>query len=126
MSDLEFNGYPVIKGTSVQTVESDPYGKNFSEPGSKGDKGKNRLGLVLGDFARALEQVGLVGTGGAEKYSPHGWLSVDNGIERYTDAMLRHVIKHCKGERVDDDTKLLHLAHAAWNILAVCELELRK
>ena len=35
----------------------------------KNDAGKNRLGLVLGGFADALEDVGLVGTYGASIYS---------------------------------------------------------
>lgn len=135
-----YNGYPVIKGTKEPVsrmaethallptgeVETDPNGLAPHVVGAKLDSGKNRLGLVLGDFANALEQVGWVGTGGAKKYTPRGWMSVDNGTERYTDAMLRHMIKHCKGEKADPDTKLLHLAHAAWNVLAVLELELRK
>jgi len=129
-----YNGYSVIKGTKVEEpvscpslrIETDPNGLAPHVVGAKLDSGKNRLGLVLGDFANALEQVGWIGTGGAAKYTPHGWLSVENGQERYTDAMLRHIIKHCKGEKVDPDTKLLHLAHAAWNALALLELELRK
>lgn len=105
--------------------EFDPHGKRPHEPGAKMDQGKNRLGLVLGDFARALEQVGQVGTFGAAKYSPGGWVEVPNGIDRYTDAMLRHWLAHKRGERFDPETKLMHLAHAAWNMLAVLDLTLR-
>lgn len=105
--------------------ESDPTGKDAHEPGAKLDAGKNRLGLVLGGFAMALEQVGFVGTYGAEKYTEHGWLSVQDGVERYTDAMLRHYLEECKGNKFDDDTMLLHAAHLAWNALARLELMLR-
>jgi hypothetical protein len=95
----------------------DPHGKSLHEPGAKGDAGKNRLGLVLGDFADALWMVGQVGTYGAGKYSDHGWRSVPDGIERYTDAMLRHWVKE-QTSIVDPDTGLPHAAHLAWNALA--------
>jgi len=107
-------------------AETDPYGKDQHEPGAKVDAGKNRLGLVLGGFALALEQVGWIGTFGAEKYSPNGWLSVPDGQERYKDALYRHLLAYERGEDVDKDSDLLHLAHLAWNALAVLEKELRK
>ena len=105
--------------------ELDPTGKSAHQPGAKLDAGKNRLGLVLGDFALALEHVGRVGTFGARKYSDHGWLTVPNGQERYTDAMYRHLMREASGEDIDFDTSLLHAAHAAWNALARLELALR-
>lgn len=102
----------------------DPNGLDPHEPGAKLDRGKNRLGLVLGDFAHALEHVGFIGTYGAAKYSPRGWMSVLHGEERYTDAMYRHLLKHAQGELHDPESGQLHLAHAAWNALAVLELRL--
>lgn len=105
--------------------ESDPTGRDQHEPGAKLDAGKNRMGLVLGDFSRALAEVSKVGTYGASKYTDRGWLSVPNGIERYTDAMLRHVFSDLGGERDDPDTQLRHAAHACWNALARLELALR-
>jgi len=107
-------------------AETDPYGKDQHESGAKVDAGKNRLGLVLGGFALALEQVGWVGTFGQKKYSPNGWLSVPDGQERYKDALYRHLLAYERGENVDKDSDLLHLAHLAWNALAVLEKELRK
>ena len=56
----------------------------------KNDAGKNRLDLVLGGFADALEAVGLVGTYGATVYSDNSWKCVENGVERYTDALERN------------------------------------
>ena len=105
--------------------ELDPLGKDAHQPGAKLDAGKNRLGLVLGGFARALEKVGEVGTYGANKYTDNGWLSVPNGEERYTDAMLRHLVKNLAGKKFDDDTGIYEAAHVAWNALARLELELR-
>ena len=107
-------------------TEQDPHGKSPDTPGAKMDSGKNRLGLVLGSFAMALEQVGFVGTHGAKKYSDNGWLSVPDGQERYKDALYRHLIAYEKGEDVDKDSDLLHLSHLCWNCLAILDLELRK
>lgn len=106
--------------------ERDPHGLAPNAPGAKLDAGKVRLHLVLGSFARALHEVGRVGTYGAEKYSDNGWLSVPKGEERYTDAMLRHYVKEQCGELVDPDTGIAHAAHAAWNALARLELAIRR
>lgn len=111
---------------TFHALESDPLGKSANEPGAKLDAGKNRLGLVLLDFSRALQAVGEVGTYGANKYSDSGWISVPNGEARYTDALLRHLMKEAAGEECDEDTGLRHAAHAAWNALARLDLMLRK
>ncbi len=105
--------------------ELDPNGKNAHTPGAKLDAGKSRLGLVLSGFSRALQEVGKVGTYGANKYTDNGWMEVPNGISRYTDAMYRHLMKEAAGEVCDKDTELLHAAHAAWNALARLDLMLR-
>lgn len=110
----------------VVMAEQDPNGIDQHAPGAKLDHGKNRLGLVLGGFTRALQAVGKVGTFGANKYTDNGWMSVDRGQERYTDALLRHVFRDFEGERVDPDSGIEHAAHAAWNALARLELLLRK
>ena len=107
-------------------LESDPHGTDAHAPGAKLDAGKNRIGLVLGDFPLAIQAVCEVGTYGANKYSESGWLSVPNAPARYNDALLRHVFKEFSGERNDPDTDLPHAAHAAWNALAVLELALRE
>ena len=105
--------------------ESDPTGKAASDPGAKLDAGKNRLGLMMGGFPRALEAVGQVSTFGANKYSPGGWQHVEDGVVRYTDALYRHLLAEARGEDVDLDSGLLHAAHSAWNALARLELMLR-
>ena len=110
---------------TFHSIESDPNGLASSEPGAKLDAGKNRLGLVLGDFSRALQAVGEVGTFGAEKYTDHGWVSVANGQERYTDALFRHLLVEAAGEPTDPQTNLLHAAHVAWNALARLDLMIR-
>lgn len=107
-------------------VERDPHGTAANTPGAKLDAGKNRLGLVVGGFSRALKAVGEVGTFGAGKYTANGWMSVPNGVERYTDAMYRHLLDEAAGETTDPQTGIAHAAHAAWNALARLDLMLRE
>lgn len=111
---------------SLTHIEHDPNGLSPHTPGAKLDSGKNRLGLVTTGFARALAQVGLVGTYGANKYTDNGWVDVPNGVERYTDALHRHLNMEAQGQACDSDTNLLHAAHAAWNALARLDLMLRQ
>ena len=99
-------------------LEADPNGTDAHAPGAKLDAGKLRAGLVLDDFALALAAVTAVGTVGAAKYTPHGWLSVPDAQARYTDAQRRHDLAFATGEINDPDTNLPHLAHSAWNALA--------
>ena len=117
---------PLPSAKLVPRNGSDPLGKNQHEAGAKLDAGKNRLDLVLGDFSRALWEVGRVGTYGANKYTDRGWVSVPNGLQRYGDALLRHYLQYKRGEAFDPESDLHHLAHAAWNALALLERTLRE
>lgn len=107
-----------------KAIEADPHGLDPHQPGAKLDAGKNRLGLVMRGFTRALFEVGRVGTYGAEKYTDNGWLEVENGEERYMDAAYRHLAED-ELNPFDTSAALFHLAQAAWNLLAVLELRLR-
>jgi hypothetical protein len=104
----------------------DPNGKDLHTAGAKADAGKNRAGMVLGGFARALWAVCEVGTFGAFKYTDNGWTQVPGAQDRYDDAMMRHWLKNHMGETYDSDSELKHLAHEAWNALAKLDLHLRE
>lgn len=136
--------------------ESDPKGRDPHTPGAKLDAGKNRvwlmlegfapaLSLLMGDFTShpgkrvvvatdavarwpwALEAVAEVTTAGAKKYTPGGWIEVENGFERYMDAYGRHGLDRAKGKIYDDGpngTGCLHYAQQAWNLLAALTLTL--
>ena len=97
--------------------EKDPDGINQHEAGAKLDAGKNRAGLVILGFAHALLEVAKVGTFGANKYTDNGWMHVKDGENRYTDAMLRHLLAEQNGE-IDEESGMLHAAQVAWNALA--------
>jgi len=94
------------------------------EIGNKNDENKLLAGLVIQDFGLALLQVSEVGTYGADKYAPKNWLLVKEGERRYFNALMRHLLLS-ETEESDPDTGLSHLAHVAWNILAVVELKER-
>lgn len=115
---FDWASFDMFKPRAAPQVAPKPAG------GVKYDAGKPRYGLVLGGFPRALERVVQVGTFGANKYSDDGWLSVDDGHARYTDAMLRHHFAEAGGEELDGESGMLHAAHRAWNALAVLELKL--
>lgn len=90
-------------------------------PGLKYDEGKPNLSLVFSGFAKALQDVGHVGTFGARKYTPAGWKFVPNLQERYMSALLRHTFAVLDNEPFDCETGRHHLAHVAWNALAMLE-----
>jgi hypothetical protein len=64
----------------------------------------------------ALEQVLKVMMFGAKKYSEYNWQHVKPPM-RYWSAAMRHMIADRNGKECDDETGLLHLAHAACDIL---------
>lgn len=91
--------------------------------GIKYDGGKSPVFRgALSYFPRALSAVADVSAFGAKKYAWKGWEKVDDGYDRYSDALARHLAAEGKGECYDPDSKLSHAAHAAWNSLARLEL----
>ena len=103
-------------------MQLDPRGE--APVGVKHDQG-NVKGQLLGDFSRALYGVAAVGTFGADKYTRGGWQHVLDAKQRYYDALWRHLLLATQEEN-DPESSLSHLEHAAWNILAVIELNKRE
>lgn len=107
----------------VVMTEFDPTGRNPHSPGAKLDAGKAPLLRgVIDYFPNALEAVAEVSGHGAEKYTWGGWRTVPEGVDRYGDALVRHLTKEAAEGSRDGDSGLLHAAHAAWNALARLEL----
>lgn len=105
-----------------EIFERDPYNLSPHTPGAKLDANKPDCDLVFSNFSNALLEVAKVGTAGAIKYTDNGWESVPDGIRRYRSAIYRHLLS---SKFLDDDSGMPHMAHAAWNCLAVLELLLR-
>jgi hypothetical protein len=106
--------------------EADPSGKKSHEPGAKLDFGKSPVFQGLFDyFPRACKAVADVSAGGARKYAWKGWESVPDGINRYNNALGRHIVNlGIEGEY--DVDGFLHRAQIAWNAMAALELWLKE
>lgn len=117
--DYSETGMPMPKQPTIRFVL--PKDLEEHKPGMKYDNGKPNLSLVFGGFPRALLDVAQVGTFGARKYTPEGWKSVPNLQERYSSALLRHMFSVLSNDEFDNETGRHHLAHVAWNALALLE-----
>ena len=87
----------------------------------KNDKGKLQWSLM--PFEQ-LEDVVRVLMKGAEKYGNDNWKHCDD-INRYKDALMRHVTSYIKGEQDDLEDNLPHLAHAMCNCLFLMYFDTR-
>ena len=83
--------------------------------GVKYDKEKPMADLLL-DFDLALEDIARLLTFGAHKYERHNWKRVENGFERYTAAMLRHLLQEQR-EPLDKESGVFHATAVACNAL---------
>ena len=93
--------------------------------GKKYDTGKSMVGTLWRVFTRALLGVGKCITFGTKKYpNPKNWSLVENGFNRYTDSLMRHLLKMFAGQEVDPETKLPHIFHVCLNALAIAEFYL--
>lgn len=83
-------------------------------PGTKYDNGKLRWDLLK--FG-PVEDVVKVLTMGAKKYADNNWQLVEDGQDRYFAALMRHLTTWRKGELIDPESGLPHLAHVACNVM---------
>lgn len=85
--------------------------------GKKSDTGKLRYDLVLPEFEDMLAAALTFGANkyGANKYGANTWQNIDNAENRYYAALRRHISAWRKGEKLDPESGLSHLAHAASN-----------
>lgn len=102
------------------TDQKDNY--QLEKGGVKYDAGKNRWDLLP---FRALDEVVKVYTYGAQKYDDHNWRK---GMRwgRVIAALFRHTTAWLRGEQVDAESGLHHLAHATFCLLSLLEFDLMK
>jgi len=98
---------------------------DMQQIGKKFDNGKPRLAEMIQDFRFSLIEVAKIWEFGANKYDKGNWRYVENGENRYTNAMLRHLVAEMDS-KTDEESKLLHAAHVAWNALARLHFILEK
>lgn len=93
----------------------------MSEGAMKHDAGKVRMDLL---DPVAIEQLAQVLTFGAQKYEAHNWR---RGISksRLLGAALRHLFSYMRGEDLDPESGLSHVAHAMCCCMFLLGLEKR-
>jgi len=85
--------------------------------GVKDDSGKLELSLLPWD---SLEEITKILMLGAKKYSADNWKRVEP--VRYVDALYRHLSAFMRGEALDPESGISHLAHAGCNLLFMISL----
>ena len=88
--------------------------------GIKHDKEKARMDLLPFE---SLDAISDVLTHGAKKYAPDNWKIVTDAKSRYEAALLRHFSAYKRGESLDPESGLSHLAHMGCNALFLIWLE---
>ena len=78
----------------------------------------NKLGLQWVLSMEGLDEVAKVGAYGAKKYGQSNWRGGSEYM-RYLGSIVRHVSCYIRGESLDKESGLNHLAHAAYNCLIV-------
>ena len=86
----------------------------------KADKGKPQCRLVPPEIIRDIARVREYGV---KKYgSAENWRKVE--VERYQDAMYRHLLAYIEDPiGKDEESGLPHLWHLACNVAFLCELQ---
>lgn len=88
-------------------------------PFMKDDASKPQLAYLP---SRALEDVARVMDYGAAKYDRDNWRKCSQPL-RMASAALRHIFARLRGERIDPESGLPHLAHAATCLLMWYEID---
>lgn len=75
---------------------------------------KLRMDLIEPNFITELAKVMSYG---AEKYAPNSWRDIENPMDSYYAACMRHLMSYRSGEKTDSESGINHLSHAAINIM---------
>lgn len=89
--------------------------------GVKYDAGKPTFDLIPPhielEVAKVLEF-------GERKYGADNWKHVENAKRKYIAAARRHLNAHQRGERLDPESGLTHIAHAICSLMFLGEFDL--
>ena len=105
---------PECSRTKLGVPNDEPGGLHF-------DEGKLRMDLIPPEAEIALAEVL---TFGCNKYAERNW---ESGIKysRLYGSLRRHLKEWALGNYNDPESKLLHLKHALWNLMAITVFEMR-
>jgi len=109
VKQISDNLYEVTEGEYKGLGTLKDYIEPIAEEGIKYDNEKLDWSLLPYE---QVEEVVKVLHLGAKKYAPDNWKYVQPYKLRYFNAAMRHLIAWWKGERLDQETNISHLAHA--------------
>ena len=109
----------VMEAVNATEVEKET---QVTDPGKKFDDEKLPYHLLPTD---AIEEIVKVLQHGAKKYQPRNW---EKGMKwsRPFSAMMRHSLAWWRGEDLDPETKLPHMAHAGCCVLFLISYSIRQ
>jgi hypothetical protein len=87
------------------------------------DEGKTALQYVL--VFKGLDEVAKVGEFGAKKYGQFNYMAGASYM-RFLGSCVRHLTAYIRGEDLDPESGLSHLAHLIFDCLMVLEWGYRK
>ena len=70
-----------------------------------------------------IVEVSKVADYGRSKYGKQNWRQEASNTQ-YLNCAMRHLIKYMYGEEIDSESKCKHIAHSAWNLLALLEKQM--
>ncbi len=79
------------------------------------DEGKTDWSLMPFE---AVEEINKVLEFGAKKYAPNNWKK-GFPVNKVLNSCLRHLFSYMRGEKVDPESGLSHISHAACNLLFI-------
>jgi hypothetical protein len=97
--------------------EEEQMGKKIA---ARFSKGKIRYDLIP---SNPIEELAKVFTYGCQKYDSDNWRKGLNWRKDVIGPLKRHLEKWVRGEKLDNESGLHHLAHVLWNTIALMEYE---
>jgi hypothetical protein len=99
-----------------EQVVSEETRKEVLTKGGRFDQDKIRFDLLE---PYAMEELAKVFTLGAKKYADNNWIQHPMKWSRVIASLYRHLNAFQQGEDYDKETGLPHVAHVAWNAMAL-------
>lgn len=112
VSDICYDCYKNLSGNGLGSLETIAVRHN---------QDKLRVDLIPTEL---IEEVAKVLTFGAKKYAPNNWKGfTKQQQDEIVGSLLRHILEYQKGNKLDNESDLHHLAHAACNIAFILYFE---
>ena len=102
---------PGYNGSGVQIITPEMEAR---AEGIKHDSDKTRYDLIDWPFVEGMANVMTANVG---KHEDDTWKSIEPFRQKHFSALMRHVVKWMCGEKLDAETGMSHLYHAACRLM---------